>query len=68
MRNREKWPAKPLPRPVRYAWGAAVSLLLFLSLVLDSGSRWHPLVDTLIDVLQVQGQPEKSEAGAGRDN
>jgi hypothetical protein len=47
----------PAPRHLKYAWAALVSLLMVVSVVLDSGSRWLPLVHQMIDLLQQQNLP-----------
>jgi len=46
-----------MPRTVKYAWGAAVTLLLGLSLMIDRGSEWLPLVHRAIDLLQTKTAP-----------
>lgn len=46
-----------MPRAIKYAWGVGVTLLLGLSLVLDRGSAWMPLVHRAIDLLQNQTAP-----------
>ena len=57
-----KPPLPPLPIPraprhLKYAWAALVSLLMVISVALDSGSRWLPLVHQMIDLLQQQNLP-----------
>lgn len=49
-----------MPRSVKYAWGVALTLLVALSLVLDRGSAWMPLVHRAIDLLQTQTAPTES--------
>jgi hypothetical protein len=46
-----------MPRAIKYAWGVGVTLLVGLSLVLDRGSAWMPLVHRAIDLLQTQTAP-----------
>ena len=46
-----------MPRALKYAWGVGVTLLMGLTLVLDSGSAWMPLVHRAIDLLQNQTAP-----------
>jgi len=46
-----------MPRALKYAWGVGVTLLMGLTLVLDSGSAWMPLVHRAIDLLQNQSAP-----------
>lgn len=50
-----------MPRTVKYAWGAAVTLLLGLSLAVDRGSEWMPLVHRAIDLLQTQTAPTENK-------
>lgn len=47
----------PAPRQLKYAWAALVSLLMLVTVALDSGSRWLPLVHQMIDLLQLQNMP-----------
>jgi hypothetical protein len=49
-----------MPRTVKYVWGAAVTLLLGMSLVIDRGSAWMPLVHRAIDLLQTQTAPTEN--------
>jgi hypothetical protein len=58
QRNREDVPQ--MPRPVKYAWGVAMTLLVVLSLTLDKGSALMPLVHRAIDALQLQTAPTDS--------
>lgn len=46
-----------MPRAIKYTWGVGVTLLVGLSLVLDRGSAWMPLVHRAIDLLQTQTAP-----------
>ena len=46
-----------MPRPLKYFWGLAMTVLLALSLALDRGSDWMPLVHRAIDALQLQTTP-----------
>ena len=46
-----------MPRPLKYVWGIAISGLLVLSMTMDRGSLWFPLVNQLIDIVQQQGPP-----------
>ena len=46
-----------MPRALKYAWGVGVTLLVGLSLVLDRGSAWMPLVHRAIDLMQTQTAP-----------
>ncbi len=59
MTGRTQKKARPtkLPRSVKYVWGAAVSVLLVLSLTMENGSRWLPLIHQAIDILQQQNAP-----------
>jgi hypothetical protein len=50
-----------MPRALKYAWGVGVTLLMSLTLVLDSGSAWMPLVHRAIDLLQNQTAPTESK-------
>lgn len=58
QRNREDFPQ--MPRPVKYAWGFSMTLLVVLSLTLDKGSALMPLVHRAIDALQLQTAPTDS--------
>lgn len=49
-----------LPRPLKYTWGVGLTLLVGLSLVLDRGSAWMPLVHRAIDLMQTQTAPTES--------
>lgn len=49
-----------MPRALKYAWGVGVTVLLGLSVVLDRGSAWMPLVHQAIDLLQNQTAPTES--------
>lgn len=49
-----------MPRALKYAWGVGVTVLLGLSVVLDRGSAWMPLVHQAIDFLQNQTAPTES--------
>lgn len=49
-----------MPRALKYAWGVGVTVLVGLSLVLDRGSAWMPLVHQAIDLLQNQTAPTQS--------
>ena len=46
-----------MPRAMKYAWGVGMTLLLGLSLVVDRGSDWMPLINRAIDLLQLQTAP-----------
>jgi hypothetical protein len=46
-----------MPRSLKYAWGAAITALLAASLVLDKGSSWQPVINQVIDLLQMQTAP-----------
>lgn len=46
-----------MPRTVKYAWGVVVTILLGLSLVLDRGNPWLPLLNRAIDLMQEQTAP-----------
>lgn len=46
----DRWPQ--MPRQIKYAWGLLVSLLLTVSLTMEGGSDWLPLVHRAIDLLQ----------------
>jgi hypothetical protein len=50
-----------MPRALKYAWGLGVTLLVGLSLVLDRGSAWMPLVHRAIDLMQTQTAPIESK-------
>ena len=62
-----KFPGKPpvpegkMPRGLKYAWGAGLTLLVGLSLALDRGSDWMPLIHRAIDLLQTQTAPTSSK-------
>jgi uncharacterized membrane protein len=45
-----------MPRPLKYVWGVVISGLLLVSMTMDRGSIWWPLVNQLIDIVQ-QSQP-----------
>lgn len=65
FRRRKADPSAPtdgasLPRAAKYAWGAAISALLALSLVLDQGSPLMPVINRMIDALQMQTSPSES--------
>lgn len=49
-----------MPRALKYAWGVGVTVLVGLSLVLDRGSAWLPLVHQAIDLLQNQTAPTQN--------
>lgn len=49
-----------LPRALKYAWGVGVTVLVGLSLVLDRGSAWMPLIHQAIDLLQNQTAPTQN--------
>lgn len=49
-----------MPRALKYAWGVGVTVLVGLSLVLDRGSAWMPLVHQAIDLMQNQTAPTQS--------
>ena len=49
-----------MPRALKYAWGVGVTVLLGLSVVLDRGSAWMPLVHQAIDLLQNQTAPTEN--------
>ena len=55
--KREAAELPQMPRAIKYAWGVGVTLLVGLSLVLDRGSAWMPLVHRAIDLLQSQTAP-----------
>lgn len=61
MRRKEKeqqpWPQGQSPRVARYGWALAISALVGLSLAMEDGSKWAPLVNTAIDLLQQQISP-----------
>lgn len=46
-----------MPRELKYAWAAGVTLLLGLSLAVDRNSSWLPLIHRAIDLLQQQTTP-----------
>lgn len=50
-----------MPRAMKYAWGVGMTLLLGLSLVVDRGSDWMPLINRAIDLLQLQTAPTGSK-------
>lgn len=50
-----------MPRSLKYAWGAGVTLLVGLSLVVDRGSAWMPLIHRAIDLLQTQTAPTENK-------
>lgn len=50
-----------LPRPLKYAWGVGITLLVGLSLAVDRGSAWMPLIHRAIDLLQTQTAPTDSK-------
>lgn len=47
----------PLPRPLKYAWGVGMTLLIAGSLLLDRESEWLPLVHRAIDLMQQMHAP-----------
>lgn len=49
-----------MPRALKYAWGVGVTLLVGLSLVVDRGSAWMPLIHRAIDLLQTQTAPTEN--------
>ena len=52
----------PLPRPLKYAWGVGMTLLIAASLLLDRGSEWLPLVNRAIDLLQQMNSPTENRS------
>lgn len=46
-----------MPRALKYAWGIAMTLLLFASLTLERGSVMLPMINAAIDLLQQQAGP-----------
>ena len=50
-----------MPRALKYAWGVGVTLLVGLSLVVDRGSAWMPLIHRAIDLLQTQTVPTENK-------
>jgi hypothetical protein len=46
-----------LPRRLKYAWAAVVSLLLVISVLVEDSSKWQPLINQAIDMLQLQASP-----------
>ena len=50
-----------MPRAMKYAWGVGMTLLLGLSLVVDRGSDWMPLINRAIDLLQLQTVPTENK-------
>lgn len=54
-------PKHPLPRPVKYVWGFAVSALLLISLATDQNNKWAPLIHQAIDLLQLQAAPTSNK-------
>ena len=52
----------PLPRPLKYAWGVGMTLLIAASLLLDRGSEWLPLVNRAIDLLQQMNAPTENRS------
>lgn len=51
----------PMPRSVKWIWGGTLTVLMVLSLVVDRGSVWAPLIQKGIDVLQLQTAPNESK-------
>lgn len=43
-----------MPRPVKYAWALLLSLAVAAVAVTEKDSPWQPLLNTLIDALQLQ--------------
>lgn len=62
-----KFPGRPplpegkMPRGLKYAWGAGLTLLVGLSLAVDRGSEWMPLIHRAIDLMQTQTAPTSSK-------
>jgi hypothetical protein len=59
--QRQDSPLPQMPREMKYAWGVAMTVLVTLSLLLDRGSAWMPLIHKAIDALQVQTAPNESK-------
>lgn len=49
------------PRTVKWIWGGTLTVLMVLSLVVDRGSVWAPLIQKAIDTLQLQTAPNESK-------
>jgi hypothetical protein len=58
--DREASKLPQMPRAIKYAWGVGVTLLVGLSLVVDRGSAWMPLIHRAIDLLQTQTAPTEN--------
>ena len=58
--DREASELPQMPRALKYAWGVGVTLLVGLSLVVDRGSAWMPLIHRAIDLLQTQTAPTEN--------
>ena len=59
--DREASELPQMPRALKYAWGVGVTLLVALSLVVDRGSAWMPLIHRAIDLLQTQTAPTENK-------
>lgn len=59
--DREASELPQMPRALKYAWGVGVTLLVGLSLVVDRGSAWMPLIHRAIDLLQTQTAPTENK-------
>ena len=58
--KREAAEIPQMPRAIKYAWGVGVTLLVGLSLVVDRGSAWMPLIHRAIDLMQTQTAPTEN--------
>jgi hypothetical protein len=68
-RGAEEFPSvevPKMPRHLKYAWAAMVSLLAIGSMALDSGSKWLPLVHQMIDLMQQQNLPTENRSDTSR--
>lgn len=41
-----------MKQPIKYVWAIGLSLVLGVSLLLDTDSKWRPLLNQIIDVMQ----------------
>jgi len=54
-------PLPPMPREIKWIWGGTLTVFVLLSLVVDRGSAWAPLIHQAIDALQLHNAPTESK-------
>ena len=55
------------PRTIKYAWALLLSLSVGALAVTEKGSPWHPLINSLIDAMQIKIQTQTPTLpGAGQ--